>query len=839
MSKVDSLGESFGGGYIQNDGRQIIVRATGNVTNLKSIENLPLSLNVSGQAVRVKDVANVSVDNSLRVGAATYQGKETVLGIVLMRVGGNSREVSTNAEAALKNDVKIPSDVNVKIVYSRSHLVNSTIKTIVKSLAEGAGLVVIVLLLLLGNLRAALVVALAIPISMLFALKGMEMFGISANLMSLGAIDFGLLVDGAVVLIENVIRRFELASKNGIVMNRKEKFKIVLEASREVVKPLVFGLLIIMLVYVPILYLEGIEGKMFKPMAETVLLALGASLLVALLLMPALAYLFIPSKIEHGKEPFLFRMIHLAYEPVLKFALSRKWIVIPVIVLPAILSVTLFLRLGSDFIPQLDEGDLVINLTRSTQQGIDASVEDQEKAEGIIMKFEEVEAVFSRMGTPESALDPMGPYLADTFVVLKKDHSQWPLVNGKRRTKQELFEAIKEKLEEANKEQEVSANQPIEMRFNEILEGSRADVSLRIYGPDLDKLLDCSNQAKEALEGVQGIGELESDPLTALTRSPMLDVNLDYEKMARYGVSLKEVNGILESSMSGKEVGSYYQEDRRFPILVHLDEGLRNNIKEIAKVPVGLEAGGTIPLSAVTEIKQHDVVTTVARSSSRRYSSIAINLKDRDVGSFVAEAQKVVADKLKLEPGYEVSWGGQFKNLEKAKSRLMVIIPITLLVIFILLLRSFGTLRHALLVFSAIPFAMVGGVFSLYLRGINFSVSAAIGFIALAGIATLNSMVMVNFFNQLRAEGSSIAETVFKGALTRLRPVAMTALVASLGFIPMALNTGTGAEVQRPLATVVIGGLLTSTLLTLVLVPVIYSWIEKVFGKSKDEEMVR
>lgn len=836
MSKVDSLGESFGGGYIQNEGRQIIVRATGNVTNLKSIENLPLSLNVSGQAVRVKDVANVSVDNSLRVGAATSQGRETVLGIVLMRVGGNSREVSTNAEAALKNDIKIPSDVNVKIVYSRSHLVNSTIKTIVKSLAEGAGLVVIVLLLLLGNFRAAIVVALAIPISMLFALKGMEMFGISANLMSLGAIDFGLLVDGAVVLIENVIRRFELASKNGIVMNRKEKFKIVLEASREVVKPLVFGLLIIMLVYVPILYLEGIEGKMFKPMAETVLLALGASLLVALLLMPALAYLFIPSKIEHGKEPFLFRIIHRAYEPVLNFALNRKWIVVPVIALPAILSFALFMRLGSDFIPQLDEGDLVINLTRSTQQGIDASVEDQEKAEAIIMKFEEVEAVFSRMGTPESALDPMGPYLADTFLVLKKDHSQWPLVNGKRRTKQELFEAIKEQLEAANKEQEVSANQPIEMRFNEILEGSRADVALRIYGPDLDKLLDYSNQAKEALEGVQGIGELESDPLTALTRSPMLDVNLDYEKMARYGVSLKEVNGILESSMSGKEVGSYYQEDRRFPIMVHLDEGLRNNIKEIAKVPVGLESGGTIPLSAVTEIKQHDVVTTVARSSSRRYSSIAINLKDRDVGSFVAEAQKVVADKLKLEPGYELSWGGQFKNLEKAKARLMVIIPITLLVIFILLLRSFGTLRHALLVFSAIPFAMVGGVFSLYLRGINFSVSAAIGFIALAGIATLNSMVMVNFFNQLRAEGASIADTVFRGALTRLRPVAMTALVASLGFIPMALNTGTGAEVQRPLATVVIGGLLTSTILTLVLVPVIYSWIEQHFGKTKTEE---
>lgn len=832
MSKLDSLGESFGGGYIQKDDKQVIVRATGSIANLATIENMPLSLNVSGKPVRIRDVADVAIQNSLRVGAATSQGKETVLGTVLMRIGGNSREVSSSAEDAIQNEIKVPADVDVKIVYSRSHLVNSTIKTIVKNLAEGAALVVIVLLLLLGNLRAAVVVALAIPVSMLFALKGMEMFGISANLMSLGAIDFGLLVDGAVVLIENVIRRFELSAASGVVLSRKDKFKIVLEASREVVKPLVFGLLIIMLVYVPILYLEGIEGKMFRPMAATVLLALGASLLVALLLMPALAYLFIPGKVEHGKEPFLFRLIHRGYEPVLNFALARRWLVIPIITLPAILSIALFFKLGSDFIPQLDEGDLVINLARDTKQDIDTSVRWQKKAEEIIMKFGEVERVFSRMGTPESALDPMGPHLADTFVILKNDRKKWPMIDGRIRTKDELFSAIKVELEKDNKEQEVSATQPIEMRFNEILEGSRADVSLRIYGPDLDKLLEYSNQAKEILEGVKGIGELESDPLTALTRSPMLDVALNYEKMARYGVSLKEVNSILESSMSGKEVGSYYQEERRFPVIMHLDESLRNNIREISKVPVGLESGGTIPLSSVTDIKEHEVVTTVARSSARRYSALAIYLKDRDVGSFVTEAQTLVNQKLKMEPGYELSWGGQFKNLEKAKGRLVVIIPITLLLIFILLLRSFGTFRHALLVFSAIPFAMVGGVFSLYFRGINFSVSAAIGFIALAGIATLNSMVMVNFFNQLRAEGSTIANTVFKGALTRLRPVAMTALVASLGFFPMALNTGTGAEVQRPLATVVIGGLITSTLLTLVLVPVIYSWIEQRFEKK-------
>lgn len=834
IAKIESVGESFGGGYIQKEDRQVIVRATGRLTSLETIANLPLALNVSGRPVRIRDVADVSVDSALRVGAATAHGKETVLGTVLMRVGANSREVSSLAESEITKEIRLPDDVKVKILYSRSHLVNATIRTIVKNLSEGAALVVIVLLLLLGNLRAAVVVALAIPVSMLFALKGMELGGISANLMSLGAIDFGLLVDGAVVLIENVVRRLEQTKGHSI--GKQEKFRIVVEASHEVVKPLVFGLFIIMLVYVPILYLEGIEGKMFKPMAATVLLALGASLLVALFLMPALAYLFVPSKLDHGKEPWLFRIIHKSYEPVLKFSLNKRWIVGPVIVLPALAALFLFFHLGSDFVPQLNEGDLVLNLARDTQQDIDTSVRWQKRAEDIIAQFEEVENVFSRMGTPESALDPMGPHLADTFVILKKDHSKWPLVDGHRRTKEELFEAIKEKLEKDNKEQEISATQPIEMRFNEILEGSRADVSLRIFGPDLDQLLEYSSKAKEILSGVKGVGELESDPLTALTRSSVLDVVLNYEKMARFGISLKDVNGILEASMSGKEVGSFYEEDRRFPVILHLDESLRNNIEEIAKVPVALEAGGTVPLSSVTEIKQHDVVTTVARSGARRYSALSIFLKDRDIGSFVAEAKQKIEEKLKLPPGYELAWGGQFKNLEKAKGRLVVIIPATLLVIFILLLRSFGTLRHALLVFSAIPFAMVGGVFSLYFRGINFSVSAAVGFIALAGIATLNSMVMVSFFNQLRAEGTTVAITVFKGALTRLRPVSMTALVASLGFLPMALNTGTGAEVQRPLATVVIGGLVTSTLLTLIVVPVLYSWVEQKYGLRADEK---
>lgn len=827
ISKIETLGETFGGGYIQKDGNQIIVKVSGRVENIQSIEQIPLSINMGGAPIRIQDVADVSIDHALRLGAATYSGKETVMGIVLMRTGANSREVAAQSEQAIKNKIQLPDDVQIQVLYSRGYLVDATIHTVLKSLAEGAFLVIVVLLLLLGNMRAALVVAVAIPISMLFALRGMQVFGISANLMSLGALDFGLLVDGAVVLIENIIRKFE--NLDGQKIDNNEKLSLILQATREVVKPLVFGLIIIMLVYVPILYLDNIEGKMFGPMAATVLLALTGSLFVALFVMPTLAYLFIPTQISHKKEPWLYVKLKKYYVSSLAVSEKKKSLVSALTFSLAALAVIVFFQLGADFIPQLDEKDLVINLSRPTQQGIDESVKWQKRAEDIIAKHQEVEMVFSRLGTPESALDPMGPYLADSFVILKKDLSQWPLVDGKRRSKDDLFELLKKELEADYPEQEASATQPIEMRFNEILEGSRADVSLRIYGPDLDQLFEYANQAEEVLKDTKGISSLESDVLTALTRSPVLDVILDYEQMARYAVSLKDVNSVLETSMSGKEIGSFYESDRRFPVVIHLDENLRNHIESISTIPIGLPQGGTIPLSSVVKIQEKEQVTTVARSGGRRYSALSIFLKDRDVSSFVKEAQTKIAEQLKLQPGYEISWGGQFKNLEEAGARFIIIVPLTLLVIFILLLQNFGTVRHAILVFSAIPFAMIGGVFSLYLRGINFSVSASIGFIALAGIATLNSMVMVSYFNQLKSEGVKIAEIVSAGALTRLRPILMTAFVAALGFLPMALNTGTGAEVQRPLATVVIGGLFTSTLLTLIVIPLAYEWIEKKF----------
>lgn len=832
IAKIETMGESYGGGYIQRDGQQIIVRTSAEIDSVETISQLPLSLSHGGKMLRIGDVADVSVDHALRVGAVTHAGHETVMGVVLMRSGANSRQVATAAEQAIQSQIQVPEDIEVKVLYSRSYLVDATIKTVLLNLLEGAVLVVVILLLLLGNLRAAMVVALAIPLSMLFALRGMHFFGISANLMSLGAIDFGLLVDASVVLVENIVRRFE--REQGRTIDSRLKLQIVLEASREVLKPVIFGLIIIMLVYVPILYLQGIEGKMFQPMAATVLLALAGSLLVAVLLMPALAYYFIPTKIAHGKEPWLFQKAQLAYRPLLNRSLSSKWIAPSLTVVPLIIAVGMFFQLGADFIPQLDERDMVINLTRSSTMGIDESVKMQKQAEEVIARYSEVEFVFARMGTPESALDPMGPYLADTIVILKKDISQWPLVNGKRRSKEELFEAIREELEKLAPDQEVSLNQPIEMRFNEILEGSRADVSLRIFGPDLEQLFEYAEKAEKILKDLPGISSMEQDPLTALTRSPVLNVQLNYEQLARYGIALKDINSIVETAMSGKEVGAFYQGDRRFSVVMHLEESLRNQIEHISAIPVGLPQGGTVPLSALVKIEENMQVTTVARSGSRRYSAISIFLKDRDVGRFVKDAQAKMANDLQLAPDYELSWGGQFKNLEKASAHLMVIVPITLAVIFVLLLQSFGNFRHALLVFSAIPFAMSGGVFSLYLRGIHFSMSAAIGFIALAGIAVLNSMVLVSCFNQLRAEGLPLREVVARGAMARLRPVLMTALVAGLGFLPMALNTGTGAEVQRPLATVVVGGLITSTLLTLIVIPTVYKWIES-RGKPKEK----
>lgn len=830
--KLQTIGDSYGGGYIQKEGKQIIVRTSSQLPDLAKIEKIPIKIDVRGRSLPLSAVASVREDHTQRVGAATHNGSEAVLGTALMYIGANSREVSLDVVEAL-GKIELPEDVKVEVVYTRSFLVNQTIKTVAKSLAEGAALVIIVLLLLLGNFRAAILVALSIPISMLFAVTGMRFFGISANLMSLGAIDFGLLVDGSVVMIENLLRRFEEHSDPGS-LSMIQRIELVKDSALEVAKPVILGLFIIMIVYVPILSLQGIEGKMFHPMAMTVLMALGASLMVAFLLMPVLGYLTInpPSKKDSHGESKIFSLISKTYRPILNFGIKSRGLVVSGTLTFAVFCGFLFTRLGSDFIPKLDEGDLIIGLVRDTGIGIDESVKEQLKADKIIKDFPEVDIVFSRMGTPESATDPMGVNFSDTFLILKKDHDLWSIQKmpdglERRRTKQELYEAITDRITKELPGHEFSPTQPIEMRFNEILEGSRADVALRIFGPDLNKLIEYVDQSKEIIEKIQGVDEAEMDALTALRKSPIMDINLNYDKMAKLGVSLSEANSTLQMAMGGIQVGNFFEVDRRFPIVLHLSEELRENPSNIENIPVGLADGGSVPLKSIASFDESEQVTTIARSYLKRYAALSIFLKDRDVAGFVEEAKQKIQSAVSLEKGYSLDWGGQFKNLEKARFRLLLIVPVTLLIVFLILLKNFESIRLTLLVYSSIPFAVTGGILSLYLRGISFSISAGIGFIALLGIAILNSMVLVDFINQQRSKGLGAREAVIFGATARLRPVVMTALVAGLGFLPMALNTGMGAEVQRPLATVVIGGLVSSTLLTLVLLPSLYIWMEE------------
>jgi cobalt-zinc-cadmium resistance protein CzcA len=807
--RLESLGIGAGGGYIQTNNEQVIVRTYPGIRSIDKISAIPLGVSTLGRPIILSDVAEVRVEHSLRVGAATWRGTEAVLGTVLMRVGSNGRSVVMGVEEAL-SDLKLPKGVKFIPLYTRKFLVDSTIKTVSTSLAEGALLVILVLLVLLGNLRAALIVALAIPVSMLVAVKGMNILGITGNLMSLGAIDFGLLVDGSVVIIESVLAH--MAMKNAV-----NKDELIKKSSLEVIGPVVAGIILIMAVYLPILTLEGVEGKMFRPMAMTVLLALGASLLLAVFVMPVLASLFLKAEFGHeDHETWFFRHAKSIFLPMLNTSLKKP---IPFFVGATILlifAVFLGARLGSDFIPELDEGDAILGLTRNPRISIDASVKAQLEAEKVLLRYPEIKEVFARLGTPESATDPMGVNLADTFLILEKDRTSWRF-----KDKDELMSALMKELEAHDKATEVSVTQPIAMRFNEMLEGSRADISLRIIGPDLAPLFKYGQKAQDILAPIKGVESLEQDPLTALRQGPVLDITPDFKKLALYGITIDEVNKSVSFSLAGKEVGSFVENNIRFPIVVHLDESLRDRPDVIKNLPIELPLGGTIPLGHVVDVKEEEKIITIARSWGKRYSAVSINVSGRDIGSLVQEAKEKISKELGLSPGYETHWGGQFKNMERANARLMIIVPLTLLAVFIVLLRVFGSLGPAVLVFSSVPFAGVGGVFALWIRDINFSVSAGVGFIALIGIALLNSLVLMNVL--LHQDKSLIAEDqVREGTLSRLRPVLMTALVAGLGFVPMALNTGLGAEVQRPLATVVIGGLITSTFLTLILLPSAY-----------------
>lgn len=817
--------ENAGGGVIQLGGEQVAVRAAGRVRTVEEIEQVPLKFGSRATPLRVKDVADVGIGKAVRAGTSTYNGEECVLGSALMLAGENSRLVAKAVAAKLKEiERNLPGGVQIVPVYDRTVLVDRTIHTVETSLFEGAILVVVVLLVLLGNWRAAFIVALAIPLSLLFAMTGMVQGRISGNLMSLGAIDFGLIIDGAVVMVENIVRHLaEKQHKLGRRLNAEERIHEVLAAAKEVASPMFFGVVIITVVYFPILALTGIEGKMFKPMAITVILALFGALVLALTLMPALCSYLLRGNLKET-DSFLVKAAKQIYAPVLNASLRFRWRFTAVAVLLLIGSAFVFMRLGAEFVPQLDEGSFATHMIRTTSIGIDASVDMQKRGERLLLgKFPEVDYVFSRLGTSEVATDPMGVNVADTYIMFKP-HSQWRKVNGKTITKDELANLMTEELAKHVPGEAHLFSQPIEMRFNEILEGTRADIAVKVFGEDFAVIEQIAGEVREILEKVRGAADVEFD---SLGKSPLLEIVPKRDAMSRYNLHAAELNAVVHTAMAGEEVGKLIEGNRRFDIVVRLSENVREQMDELKRLPVRVDDGGLLTLGQVADFKVVEQVAAISREFSQRRAAVMVNLRGRDVESFVLEAQRKVADQIKLPDGYTIEFGGQFKNLQQARSRLAIVVPVALVLIFALVFMALGSLRQTLLVYTGIPLAITGGVFALWLRDLPFSISAGVGFIALSGVAVLNGLMMISYFNLLRERGLDITASVREGAMTRLRPVLMTALVASLGFVPMAIASGAGAEVQRPLATVVIGGILSSTFLTLVLLPTLYEWLER------------
>ncbi len=821
---IEENTQNAGGSVVQLGGEQISVRSVGRVNTAVEIANIPIKFRAAIKPLKVGDVAEVKVGANVRAGASTKDGKEVVIGAALMLAGENSRTVSREVNKKL-NDIqnKLPPGVKINTEYNRSELVEKTIHTVKINLFEGGILVIVVLLLLLGDWRAAFIVALAIPLAMLFAFTGMVGGGISGNLMSLGAIDFGLIVDGAVVMTECVMRRLgEKQHELKRQLNAIERGHVVLSACKEVGRPMVFGVGIITMVYMPILALTGIEGKMFHPMAITVMIALVGAIILALTLIPVLCAYFLKGDIREG-ENAIIQKARSWYEPVLRWCLKHTGLVGGCSAALFAISVLVLSRLGAVFIPQLDEGSFAVHMIRTTSIGLDSAVQMQEKSEKFLLeKFSEVKSTFSRIGTAEVATDPMGVNVTDCYIFFKPER-EWPKINGKRRTKEQLAEAMKKELEVHVPGQAYLFSQPIEMRFNEILEGTRADIAVKVFGDDYGDLERIATEVREILEKVPGAADVEFD---ALGKAPMLEVVIDREAAERYGIHASEINDLIGVAMGGKSVGFVVEGNQRTPIVVRLPDEWREKIEELDRLPVRTHDGGIIALGQAAKFKLTEKVNAIAREYGRRRAAIMVNLRGRDVESFVNEAQGKISASVKMPEGYYIEWGGQFQNLKQARQRLMIVGPTVLIVILLLIFATFQSVRQTLIIIPGILLAMTGGVFALALRGLPFSISAAIGFIALSGIAVLNGLVLVSCFNQLREQGRSVADAVWEGALTRLRPVLMTALVASLGFIPMAIATGAGAEVQRPLATVVIGGILSSTFLTLILLPALYRKFE-------------
>ncbi|WP_429941625.1 CusA/CzcA family heavy metal efflux RND transporter [Achromobacter xylosoxidans] len=821
MAALDRNNANVGAGYIERKGEQYLIRAPGQVRSIDDIRDVVLTA-VDGQAIRIRDVADVSIGRELRTGAATDNGQEVVLGTVFMLIGENSRSVSQAVSARIDAINKtLPPGIKAVTVYDRSNLIDKAIATVKKNLLEGATLVIVILFLFLGNIRAALITAMVIPLSMLFTFTGMVTYKVSANLMSLGALDFGIIVDGAVVIVENCVRRLSHAQEHqGRPLSRSERFHEVFAAAREARRPLLFGQLIIMVVYLPIFALTGVEGRMFHPMALTVVLALLGAMILSVTFVPAAVALFIGKKVSE-KENRLMLWAKRRYAPLLDLALRRTPLVLAGATLFVALCGVIASRMGSEFIPNLNEGDIAIQALRIPGTSLSQSLEMQKQLETRLkQKFPEIERVFARTGTAEIASDPMPPNISDGYIMLKpKD--QWP---APRKTQAELLRAIQEEAAQMPGNN-YEFSQPIQLRFNELISGVRSDVAVKIFGDDNDVLNRSAAEVAQVLQAIPGASEVKIEQTTGL---PVLTVNIDRARAARYGLSLADVQDTLGIAIGGREAGIFFQGDRRFDIVVRLPEAVRESIPALRKLPIALPRSegqaqtAYIPLSEVASFDLAPGPNQISREDGKRRIVVSANVRGRDLGSFVADAEAALAEKIKVPAGYWTAWGGTFEQLQSAAQRLRIVVPAALLLVFGLLFAMFGNIKDGLIVFTGIPFALTGGVISLWLRGIPLSITAAVGFIALCGVAVLNGLVLLSFISSLRESGKPLDQAVREGALTRLRPVLMTALVASLGFVPMAIATGTGAEVQRPLATVVIGGIISSTILTLLVLPALY-----------------
>ncbi|WP_027872481.1 efflux RND transporter permease subunit [Spongiibacter marinus] len=804
-----------GAGYIERDGEQILVRSPGQLQTITDIEHVVVGRHGSAP-VMVKDVAEVAIGKELRTGAATRDGKETVLGTAMMLTGANSRTVARDLAAKLENvKASLPDGIKVETVYDRTTLVDKTIVTVQKNLLEGALLVIVVLFLLLGNIRAALITAAVIPLSMMATITGMVRTGVSANLMSLGALDFGLIVDGAVIIVENCIRRLSHA---GQTLALRERLEVVYDATREVIRPSLFGVAIITVVYIPIFTLSGVEGKMFHPMAATVVMALLAAMIISLMLVPAAVAVFMKGPLQE-QESRIIRSGKNLYRPLLEKALALPGLVVTCATLLVAFCLWLATTLGSEFVPQLDEGDIALHALRIPGTGLEQSIKLQEILEERLKAFPEVDKVFAKIGTPEVATDPMPPNVADNFVMLKP-RDQWPDPN---RSKAELVNAM-EKALDALPGNNYEFTQPIQMRFNELISGVRADLGIKVFGDDLDKLEQTAEDILAVVQQVEGAADARVEQVSGL---PMLSIIPKRIALARYGLTVDDLQSLIAAGIGGEDVGLIYEGDRRFTLALRLPEDIRRDIDSLGFLPVPLPDGNYVPLAEVSELQLKPAPAQISRENGKRRVVVTANVRDRDLGSFVDEVERQIAEKVDLPSGHWLDYGGTFEQLQSASQRLALVVPVTLAIIIGLLVMAFGSLRDSLIIFTGVPLALTGGVLALWLRDLPLSISAGVGFIALSGVAVLNGLVMLAFIRDLWHETGDLREAIVEGALIRLRPVLMTALVASLGFVPMALNTGTGAEVQRPLATVVIGGIISSTLLTLFVLPVLYRWVHR------------